>query len=636
MAGGFERRIFSLRCLKGGERGKWDNRANYGFRNPAAYYTTMAKRNPGPSSKKRPATQSLAAFTGNPVTLTPPQAIQQAIVAYNLGDWTKAEQLCRLVLSAQAAYFDALNLLGIIAAQTLRMEEAADFFGRAVAAKPHNVEAHNNLGNARKELKRFDDALESYERALKIDPGHAGAYNNRGLTLHELRRFDDALESFERALKNKPDYAAAYCNRGNTLLELKRFDDALECYERALKIKPDYAAAYYNRGNTLLDLSRFDDALESYELALKIKPDYAEAYNNRGNTLKVLKRIDDALNSYEHALKIKSRYVDAHCNLSFCRLLKGDYARGWEGHEWRWEVGPLEKRQRRFTQPLWLGKESLQDKTILLHSEQGLGDTIQFCRYAQLVADLGARVVLEVPGSLVSLLTTLEGVSQLVAEGSALPAFDYQCPLMSLPLALKTELSSIPARNAYLKSNRAKRLDWSEKLGEKKELRVGLVWSGGFRPNQPELWSVNERRNIDLSKLARLKDDRIKFYSLQKGQPAESDLARLKASHWDGPEIIDYTGKLGDFSDTAALVDNLDLVISVDTSTAHLAGALGKPVWILNRYDTCWRWLLDRDDSPWYPTVKLYRQERAGDWDDVLERVKADLKRLSAKPAQLK
>jgi hypothetical protein len=229
-----------------------------------------------------------------------------------------------------------------------------------------------------------------------------------------------------------------------------------------------------------------------------------------------------------------------------------------------------------------------------------------------------------------NLLSSFSSVAQLAEKGSPLPPFDYQCPLMSLPLAFKTSLSNIPANVPYLKSNLEKSLFWKEKLGEKIKLRVGLVWSGGFRPNQPELWSVNKRRNIPLAKLTVLKNLDIDFYSLQKGQPAESELAELIRDNWDGPHIVDFTSLLHDFSDTAALIENLDLIISVDTSTAHLAGALGQPVWILNRFDTDWRWLLDRSDSPWYPTVKLYRQEKAGDWDDVVQRVKADLICLDA------
>ena len=285
----------------------------------------------------------------------------------------------------------------------------------------------------------------------------------------------------------------------------------------------------------------------------------------------------------------------------------------------------IEKRKANFTQPLWRGSNEITGKTILLHAEQGFGDTIQFCRYVPLVLKCGARVVLEVPKPLHALMSTLPGNAQIVSRGDPLPEFEYQCPLMSLPLAFKTTLSNIPANIPYLKTIPDKSHFWSEKLGATDKLRVGLVWSGGFRPDQPELQQVNQRRNIPLAKFAPLKHTDIEFYSLQKGQPAETELAEIIRHKWDGPHIFDFTSLLNDFSDTAALVENLDLVISVDTSAAHLAGAIGKPAWILNRFDTDWRWLLDRTDSPWYPTVKLYRQEKAANWDGVIQRIKDDL-----------
>jgi len=234
-------------------------------------------------------------------------------------------------------------------------------------------------------------------------------------------------------------------------------------------------------------------------------------------------------------------------------------------------------------------------------------------------------VILEAPGLLTGLLASLEGVTRLVACGEALPEFDYHCPLMSLPLAFKTSLATIPARVPYLKSDPTKARVWQERLGARRKPRVGLVWSGGFRSQQPELWSLNARRNIPLATLAPLLDADADFYSLQKGRAAEAELADLVADHRPGPDIIDLTALLDDFSDTAALLEHLDLIISVDTAMVHLAGALGKPVWVLNRFDTCWRWLLARSDSPWYPTVTLYRQPRAGDWETVVQRIRADL-----------
>ncbi len=276
-------------------------------------------------------------------------------------------------------------------------------------------------------------------------------------------------------------------------------------------------------------------------------------------------------------------------------------------------------------------KSDIAGKTILLSEEQGLGDTIQFCRYAPLVAQRGARVILEVPPQLTRLAAGLAGVSQIVETGRPLPAFDLHCPLMSLPLAFKTELATIPAAIPYLKVDPDQSKAWQDRLGAKTKLRVGLVWSGGIRPNQPV--SVNQRRNIPLAKFAVLNNPDVAFYSLQKGQPGEAELAELKHNRWSGPDIVDLTGAIGDFSDTAAFIDNLDLVITVDTAAAHLAGALGKPVWILNRFDTDWRWLLERADSPWYPTARLFRQDNPGDWDGVIQRVKAGLDRMATSAA---
>ena len=272
------------------------------------------------------------------------------------------------------------------------------------------------------------------------------------------------------------------------------------------------------------------------------------------------------------------------------------------------------------------GRSLIAGKRILLAGEQGFGDIIQFVRYAKIVADLGAQVILLVPKPLLSLLASARGVSQVVEMGSIFPSFDCYCPLMSLPLAFDTTLETIPSEVPYLKSNPEKVAFWNEKLGEKSKLRVGLVWATGHRPEQPETWR-NERRDIPLDKFRILNNEGVQFFSLQKGGPAEAELAQVKDSRWDGPDIIDFANLLADFSDTAALIDNLDLVISADTSTAHLAGAMGKPVWVLCRLDSDWRWLLDKNNSRWYPTVTLYRQTRFGDWDEVLNWMSYDLQR---------
>ena len=510
-----------------------------------------------------------------------------------------------------------------------RHQAAVASYDRALELKPNWAETHNNRGNVLRILKEYDAAIASYDRAIATMAGFAEPYFNRGLAFHELKRNEAALASYDQAIAIKPGYAEAYCGRGNVLKDLRQLDAALASYDRAIEAKADYAQAYSNRGNLLSELQRLDAALASYDTAVAIQPDRAEAHTNRGNLLGDLRRFDEALQGFDRAIAIDPEYAQAYFSRSFVHLVLGDFEKGWRDFEWRWknEHCATSKEKRSFVQPLWLGHGSLRGKTIFLHAEQGLGDTIQFCRYATLVADLGARVILETPPALSNLLRTLPGVAQAVLPGEPLPPFDHYCPLMSLPLAFKTTLATIPGQVPYLYPSGQRLQYWKYKLGDRTKPRVGLVWSGGFRPDQPELWAVNSRRNIPLAKLEPLRHSGVEFYSLQKGLAAESELAELVAQNWDGPHVMDYTGELHDFQETAALIEQLDLVISVDTSAAHLAGALGKPVWLLNRFDTCWRWQLDRADSPWYPTARVYRQERSGEWEGVVERVRSDLNR---------
>jgi tetratricopeptide (TPR) repeat protein len=589
--------------------------------------------------------------------------IDQGMALCQQGRLSEAERIFMEILRRQPDHFEVLHLLGIVASATQRagwavelienairlnpkvatahsnlgvvlqdlnrLDDALASFERAIALKPDYAEAFYNRGVALHDLKRFDEALASYERAIALKPNFVEAFYNRGRVLQDLKRFDDALASYDRAITLKPDYAEAYNNRGNTLQKLKRLEDALASYESAIALKPDYPEAYYNCGDTLQDLNRPDDAMASYDRAITLKPDYAEAYNNRGDALVKLMRLDDALMSFDRAIALKPDDPSAHWNKSLCLLLVGRFEQGWRLYEWRKKLAePYAVRP--FSRPLWLGEEDIAGKTLFLWWEQGLGDAIQFCRYAKVAEARGAKVFMSAQKPLRALFKQISPTINIIGEDEVPDNFDYHCPLLSLPLAFRTTLETIPASIPYLKPHEDKSRFWSEKLGEKNRPRVGLVWSGGFRPNQPAaFWSFNRRRNIPLDKLAALKNPDIEFYSLQKGQPAESEIANLTRNNWEGPDIIDFTSLLNDFSDTAALVENLDLVISVDTATAHLAGALGKPVWILISFNPDWRWLLDRTDSPWYPTAKLYRQNEAGDWDNVIHRVKTDLINLT-------
>ena len=586
---------------------------------------------------------------------------QQALALHQQSRLDEARALYEQTLERLPLHAHAWHLLGIVALQTQQFERARELIEKAISSDPQIAEFHNSLGNALALLhrhkaaipsydeslalnpdvaethfnrgnalfhtRRHDAAVASYETAIALKSDYADAHNNRGLALASLKRYPAALASYDEAIALKADFALAYSNRGLVLKELNRFDEALSSYDRALALKPDFAEAHSNRGLTLKELNRFDEALVSYDRAIALKPDFAEAYSNRGLVRQDRHQLEAALADFSRAIALKPDFAVAYFNRAMASLMVGDYQNGWQDYEWRWQGdnGPIIKDVRYLAQPCWLGRESIAGKAILLHSEQGMGDTIQFCRYAKWVADCGAKVILEVQAPLQGLLAGVEGVFQVVAQGDARPAFDYYCPLMSLPLAFKTTLATLPARTPYIKIDAQKALYWKQRLGEKSKLRVGLVWSGGFRAHQPELWAINDRRNVPLAMFAALKHPDIEFYSLQKGQPAESELAQLLDRNWDGPQLANFAGELRDFAETAALLEQLDLLISVDTSTAHLAGAMGKPVWILNRFDACWRWLLDRSDSPWYPSARLYRQESAGDWDGVIRRVASDL-----------
>jgi tetratricopeptide (TPR) repeat protein len=590
--------------------------------------------------------------------------LQQALGLHQGGQTARAQAIYQEILQIEPKHSEALHLLGLIAAQDDKLQLAAELMDKAIESDPRNVAAccnratvlkslgqlpaalqsydralaiapdlaaaHFNRATVLHELKSWGAALEGYDRAITLDPGLGPAHYGRGSVLCELKDWHSALESYDRAIALDAGLAASHAGRGAVLYELRQLDASLQSYDRAIALQGDLADAHFYRGRVLKELDRWDEAFAEFDRAIAIKPDSHELYSNRGAALNERNRLDEALADYDRAIAIKPDFAPAYCNRAYARFLLGDLENGWKDFEWRWKnehcVSFQEKRT--YSQALWLGAESLAGRTILLHAEQGFGDTLQFCRYVPLVARMGATVILEVPEPLVDLVAGLDGAAHVIAHGDAPPAFDFHCPLLSLPLAFKTTLATVPAQVPYLGTNPQKRRYWHELLGERRRLRVGLLWSGGFRPNRPELWSVNSRRNIPLLKLAPLKHPAIEFYSLQKGQPAESELSALMSAAWDGPELRDLTHLLNDFSDTAALIEQLDLVISVDTSTAHLAGALGKPVWILNRFDTCWRWMLERTDSPWYPTSRVYRQLAPGEWDGVVQRITTDLHAL--------
>ena len=451
------------------------------------------------------------------------------------------------------------------------------------------------------------------------------SFNARGIALATNGHVEAALGCFEAAITAHPTHAAALSNRANILHLLGRVDAALASNNEALAANPQHLDALFNRGLILFDLGRFEEALACCDRVLALRPDHVPALGNRGATLQVLGRLDDAIASLQRAQALHPDDRTHLFNESLARLAAGDYAAGWQRYEARWAT-PLHPARRAFAQPQWHGEDLPADCTILLHAEQGYGDTLQFCRYVPLVARR-ARVVLEVSAPLRRLMASLPGNPSIITEGEPLPHFDLHCPLLSLPLAFGTTLATIPAETPYLQADREPTAAWRERLAALPGVKVGLVWAGDSGRTLSDAISRDRRRSIPLSRLVPLGAvSGISFISLQKGSAAMQ-----AAEPPQGLLLHDWTEALHDFADTAALVEVLDLVVSVDTAVAHLAGALGKPVWVLNRYDACWRWLRDRTDSPWYPTARLFRQTTHGDWDKPINDAAAALAAFSAK-----
>jgi tetratricopeptide (TPR) repeat protein len=584
---------------------------------------------------------------------TPPEEIDsifnQGMAFHRAGLLSEAEQLYRRVLLLYPQHFDSVHLLGVICYQRGEYADAVHQIDVALKIKPDVADAYNNRGNALKKLGRLEEALASYNQGIEFKPDDAASFNNRGSVFKDLKQFEKATADFDNAIALKPDFAEAFNNRGNVLFELKRFEEALANYDRAIALKPDNADAFNNRGNALKDLKRFEEALASYERATKLKPDYAQAFYNRGtilfelkriedsladlnkaikldpkhaeafynraSALKELKRIEEAITDLDQAISLKPDYPDALWNRALCRLLLGRYQEGWTEYEWRWQTAHMMTQRRPFRQRQWSGKSDISGKTILLHTEQGYGDTIMVARYISRVAAMGARVMLDVPMAVVPLLAQVAGVTEVVSKGQMLPSFDIHCPMMSLPAAFATTLETIPAEVPYLSVPSVHAEKWAQRLAKTGVPRVGISWSG----NPKHMYDAE--RSIDLRRLLPLLSRKdVQFVSLQK-ELREGDADILRANS----QIVQFGDAVDSFADTAAIISSLDLVISCDTSVAHLAGALGKPVWILLQFVPDWRWLLDRDDSPWYPTARLFRQSERNGWDPVLSSVERAL-----------
>jgi tetratricopeptide (TPR) repeat protein len=580
---------------------------------------------------------------------TPAAYFEAGLRLLKAGQLSEAEACGRSALALDAAHADSLHLMGMLCMLSKRNDLAIEWFAQAIRQDPKvsdyffnlaraleqqgrhdeaikcldralvlngdRVEGWFSLGRLLQQQGRLDEAILSFEEARKREESHLEATNASALLHFETGRYEEAIARFDRSLEIAPSQAGALHFKALCLLRLKRFAEALPICEDARGLAPDNAEISANLGLILQKLDRNERALVHLERALVLKPDFPNALNHRGTSLQVLHRFDEALASLDRAVAIDPGFADAHWNAALLRLLLGDFAKGWAGREWGRKCRAVGLAERNFEKPLWLGDAPLAGKSILLHSDEGLGDTIQFCRYATLVAEQGARVILEVQDPLQPLLSGVAGVAQcLPTTGVALPDFDLHCPLSSLPLAFATRLETIPSATSYVAAPHARVAAWEARLGAHDKLRVGLVWSGNPAHGNDRNRSMPFRALLDIL------DCDAHFVSLQK-DPRRADAEGLRAR----PEIVDHTAHLVDFVETAALISCLDLVITVDTSVAHLSAALGCPTFILLPYTPDYRWLLDRDDSPWYPCARLFRQDERRDYGPVLKRVRQEL-----------
>jgi Flp pilus assembly protein TadD len=561
----------------------------------------------------------------------------------------------------QPSHAQALYNLGNTKIKQSDLPAAIRYYRQALAFNPDCSAFHFNLAHALQESGGLVEATGAYKRSLALSPDDPEANYNLGVVLHLQSQLPEAASAFRRAIALKPDYAEALCNLAAVLQELDDFSTADELLRRAIALNPGLPEAHSNLGGNLWRQGDLSAALESCRRAIALNPSLPEAHTNLAHILADRGDQAGALDSYDHALALKAdalpleavagnpkpwkrgdllkafesesasvRYEQALKSktnsfeiihyVGLAHLLRGDFTTGWQNYECRWHTRNLRGAVRNFPQPLWRG-EPLEGARILLHAEQGMGDTMQFARYVPLVAARHATVILEVQPELLTLFAGMEGASQVIGRGDSLPEFAWHSPLLSLPRAFGTELATIPLNIPYLQSNPSVVRAWSQHL-QGDGLRVGLVWSGN------PLHVRDPQRSLPLDLLRTLLAvNRTTFYSLQKGSAASQLLALPSEAN-----LIDLGPQLKDFADTAAAIGNLDLVISVDTAVAHLTGALGKPVWVLLTHAPDWRWLLDRDDSPWYPTVRLFRQPAPGDWCSVIDRVANELQQLAFTP----
>jgi len=508
-----------------------------------------------------------------------------------------------------------------------RIEQAIHGYQGVLELLPDNAEAMRLLGVAQCQRGDVGQGVDWFLKAERIAPDNALLQVNLGQAYLSQADFRAASTHLERACVLDQTCVDAHFNLGNLHLATKRPAAAIPCFARCIELRGS-ADDHLNLAVALLREEILDRARCEARAGVELAPTRADIWHALGNIYFANREWREAVDAFNNALGFAPDFAGAHWNKAVACLMLGDYTQGWAAFQWR--PGIENFRSTQALGRLWLGGR-LEGMTLLVLSEHGQGDVLQFSRYLKVLSTLGARVILETQSSLVALMRGSLPL-EVIAQGGPRPPFDAYCPLLSLPFALRDQLGdSIPFPERYLVADQQKVTRWRERLALEPRLKVGLVWSSGFHPGDPDSWEIYAKRNVPLAQLSALKLEGAAFFSLQKGDEAVSNLCRLKDADWDGPEIVDWSADITDFSDTAALIECLDLVISVDTSVIHLAGALGKEAWLLNRWETCWRWTPEGESSPWYSSVKIFRQVKKGEWSAVLTKVRQELLTLLAR-----
>jgi tetratricopeptide (TPR) repeat protein len=540
---------------------------------------------------------------------TIPETLTRALQYHQAGQLAQAEQLYRQILEIDPNEPDALHLLGVAASQQGKQQEAIHFIERAIVLDGRQAPFHHNLGEAYRRAGRLAEAIASYRRAVQLLPRYPAAYSSLATCLREQGQLEEAEACCQEALRLQPNSATALNTLGMLRAAGGRLDEALSCFRAVVALRPAFAEAHYNLGTALQACDRLEEAVACHREALRLQPVYHEALSNLGSVLVDLGRVEEGLACYNENLRLRPDNAEVHLNRGIAWLLAGNFEEGWAEYEWRRQV--KDEHVKAVPGPLWDGS-LLEGRTILLYHEQGVGDILQFIRYAALVKQRGGRVLFACPPELERVLRGCQGIDELLLlyPGSVFPAYDVQAPLLSLPFLFQTTLATVPAPIPYLVADPACVERWRPALAAIRGFKIGMVWQGNPRLRKDRQRSV---RLAQLAPLARLPG--VQLIGLQYG-PVHEQLAGVSA--WNA---LDLGSRLETWVDTAAVLSQLDLVVTVDTAVAHLAGALGVPVWVALPFVPDWRWLLGREDSPWYPTMRLFRQVERGSWEGVFERM---------------